>query len=169
MSFTRQGPGNVKRQMAYLAGPGQATDSCTNAVVYNLVNDMLFANSSTANQLFGTTTGTQYANFTASDNPGNITTVFSVDGQNNLLWSNSDFYNNQARFCVMADNALMAVFTIPGDGPTGCLYVLLSLTRVNTCAAAVGAPALSGPSGPTGVRPHHRFDFKCSRLSSQPV
>lgn len=152
MSVQRQGAGHIKRQYAYLAGTGQATDSCANAVVYNLVNGQLFSNSSAGSQQFGTDLGIQYANFTPSSTPGSLTTVFSVDSQNNLLWSNANFYNSQARFCVMRDGTLVAVFDNPLLAPEGCAFVLLSLTRVSTCAAAVGAPALSGPSGPVGVR-----------------
>ena len=151
MNLQRPGSGHAKRQNSFLMGTGQATDSCTNAVVYNLVNGQLFANSSSSTQQFATDAGVQYANFTPSSAPGSVTTIFSVDSQNNLLWSNANFYNNQARFCVMPDDTLVAVFDDPAMAPEGCYFVLLSLTRVSTCAAAVGAPALSGPSGATGV------------------
>jgi hypothetical protein len=153
---------HVKRQSAFLGGTGQATDSCANAIVYNLVNGQLFANSSAGSQQFGTDPSVPYANFTPSANPGSLTTVFSVDGQNNLLWSNSNFYNNQARFCVMPDASLMSVFDDPALAPDGCVFVFLSLTRVSNCAAAVGAPALSGPSGPIGVCSF----FPCCSISS---
>ena len=151
MIFQYQGDGHRKRQNAYLAGSGQATDSCTNAVVYSLVNGQLFANSSSGSEQFSMDPGVPYANFTPSSTPGSVTTVFSVDSQNNLLWSNTNFYNNQARFCVMPDDSLVSVFDSPELAPDGCNFVYLSLTRVSTCAGAVGAPALSGPSGPIGV------------------
>ncbi len=151
MSFQSQGDGHMKRQNAYLAGSGQATDSCAGAVVYSLINGQLYANSSSGSQLFSTDPGIQYANFTPSSSPGSLTTTFSVDTQNNLLWSNSNFYNNQARFCVMPDSSLISVFANPAVAPDTCNFVYLSLTRVSTCAAAVGAPALSGPPGPSGV------------------
>jgi hypothetical protein len=134
-----------KRQgTTYLGGSGQATDSCTNAVVYSLVNGRLYANSSDGTLQFGTTTGTTYANFTPSANPGDITTAFSVDTQNNLMWSNSAFYNMRARFCVLSDNTLLAVFDNPTLAPAGCYFVSLSMARVGDC---VGAIAISGPTG----------------------
>ncbi len=141
-----------KRQgtSAYLGGTGQASDSCADAVVYSLVNGKLFANSSAGALQFGTTTGRTYANFTASNSPGNITTAFSVDTENNLMWSDSSFWNNRARFCVLSDNTIVAVFNNPLLAPAGCYFVTLSMTRVSSCAAAVGAPALSGPTGRTG-------------------
>ena len=151
MIVQRSGNGHIKRQNAYLMGSGQATDSCAGAVVYSLINGQLFANSSTSTQQFSTDPGVQYANFTPSSAPGSVTSTFSVDSQNNLLWSNSNFYNNQARFCVMPDDSLISVFDNPEVAPSDCNFVFLSLTRVSTCAAAVGAPALSGPSGPSGV------------------
>lgn len=137
-----------KRQgSVYLGGTGQATDSCQNAVVYSLVNGKLFANSSSGALQFGTTTGTTYANFTPSANPGSITTAFSVDTQNNMMWTNSAFYNNQARFCVLSDNTIVAVFGDPQLAPNGCFFVTLTMTRVTSCAGAAGGPVLSGPSG----------------------
>ncbi|OAG34892.1 hypothetical protein AYO21_10942 [Fonsecaea monophora] len=142
----RKRQGNV-----FLGGTGQATDSCQNAVVYNLVNGQLFANSSAGALQFGTTSGTTYANFTASASPGDITTAFSVDTQNNLMWSNAAFYNNRARFCVLPDNTIVAVFSDPLVAPSDCLFVSLSMTRVSSCAAAVGAPQQSGPAGPSGA------------------
>lgn len=97
--------------------------------------------------MFGTSPGQAYTNFTPSANPGSITTAFSVDSQNNLMWSNSAFYNNMARFCVLADNTIVAVFDDPLLAPRGCLFISLSMTRVSTCAAAIGAAQLSGPPG----------------------
>jgi len=149
--FVSPGQGNhrfSKRQFnAYLGGSGQVTDSCQGAVVYNLVNGHLFANSSSGALMFGTSSGVVYSNFTAKANPGDITTSFSVDSQNNLMWSHPDFYNNMARFCVLADNTIVAVFDDPLLAPAGCLFISLSMTRVGACAAAFGAPQLSGPQG----------------------
>ena len=150
MTLQTPGGGHLKRQNNYLMGSGQATDSCEGAVVYSLVNGQLFANSSSGSQQFSTDPGIQYANFAPSSAPGSLTNTFSVDGQNNLLWSNANFYNNQARWCIMPDDSLIAVFDDPAVAPSNCNFVFLSLTRVSTCAAAVGAPALSGPSGPSG-------------------
>src|ERR1700761_2388353 len=119
----QQSNSRLKRRQssAYLGGTGQATDSCADAVVYNLVSGKLFANSSSGALQFGTSTGTTYANFTASANPGDVTTAFSVDTENNLMWSNSAFYNMRARFCVLSDNTIVAVFADPMLAPPNCL------------------------------------------------
>ena len=95
---------------AYL-GQGQAVNTCTAAVIYTLINGQLFANTSSGAAQFGTTPGTPYANFTSSANLGIITSVFSVDSSNNLMWNNVAFYNNFARFCVMPDNSIVAVLS----------------------------------------------------------
>ncbi len=141
---------NAKRQ-AVLGGQGQATTSCADAVIYSLMNGQLFANSSSGALQYGTSPGVQYANFTPSASPGSITTLFSVDSQNNLLWSNSNFYNNQAQFCVMPDGMIVAVFVQQAAAPVLCNFVVLSLTRVSSCVGQVGGAVLSGPTGPVGV------------------
>ena len=151
LALTYQDNTIAKRQNAVLLGNGQATDSCSNAVIYSLVNGQLFANSSTAQLQFGTNANVQYANFTPSLSPGTIKNVFSVDSQNNLLWSNAAFYNNQARFCVLPDNTIVAVFANPSSAPDDCVFVTLGLSRVSTCAAAVGVQQLTGPAGPPGA------------------
>ena len=143
LRFHRRQSGNI----GYIGQQGQATSSCSNAIIYNLVNGQLFANSSTTNTQFGTNSATSYANFTPSANPGAITSTFSVDQSNNLMWSNPAFYNNLARFCVLSDGTLVAVFASPDQAPPMCLFVSLSMTRVSTCAGA----AVPGPSGPTGA------------------
>lgn len=142
-----------KRQSGsgYVGGTGQAVNTCTSAVVYNLVNGQLFANTSTVSTQFGTDVGVQYANFTPSVNPGALTTVFSVDSQNNLLWGNTAFYNNAARFCVLSDGTIVAVFIDPTQAPAGCLFVALSMTRVSSCAGAANGNFVTGPPGPTGA------------------
>lgn len=142
-----------KRQSGsgFVGGTGQAVNSCFSAVVYNLVNGQLFANTSTSATQFGTSPGVQYANFTPSANPGSLTTVFSVDSQNNLLWGNTAFYNNAARFCVLSDGTIVAVFIDPTQAPVGCLFVALSMTRVSSCAGAANGNFITGPSGPSGA------------------
>ena len=140
-----------RQNVAYL-GSGTATDSCTNAVVYQLINGQLFANTSNGSLQFGTNSAASYANFTATANPGLINTTFAVDSSNNLVWNNPNFYNNFARFCVMLDNTIIVVFADPATAtPTGCLFVALSMTRISNCAGAIGiVSGPSGPSGPTG-------------------
>jgi hypothetical protein len=154
ITVNRNGRFLRKRQSGggYVSGTGQAVNSCMSAVVYNLINGQLFANTSTAATQFGTDVGVQYANFTPSANPGSLTTVFSVDSQNNLLWGNTAFYNNAARFCVLSDGTIVAVFIDPTQAPVGCLFVALSMTRVSSCVGAAGnGNFITGPSGPSGL------------------
>jgi hypothetical protein len=119
----RQSGGN------FYLGQGQAVNSCSAAVIYTLINGQLFANTSSGTTQFGMSPGASYANFTPSANPGNITSVFSVDSVNNLMWNNVAFYNNFARFCVMPDQTIVAVFVSPDQGPVGCVFISLSMVR----------------------------------------
>lgn len=146
-----------KRQTpVYLGGSGQVTNSCQNAVIYSLVNGQLFANTSSGVTQFSTNAGTTYANFTPSANPGAITTTFSVDSQNNLMWTNPSFYNSFARFCILSDNTIVAVFVDPALAPPDCMFVILSMTRVSNCAMAVG---MSGPTGMVILSPSFRLSL----------
>lgn len=121
--------------------------SCDSALTFTLVNNQLFANSSTETLQFGTNPGTPLAEFLPSANPGAITDIFYVDAQNNLRWTNGAFFNNQARFCVNNDGKLLAVYDDPSVAPPGCLFVTLTLSKLSGCPNG-GA----GPSGPSGVR-----------------
>lgn len=147
LSFTPQtqfkGRLNRRQNTAYI-GQGQAVNSCNNAIVYTLVNGQLWANSSTSSLQFGMTPGTPYANFTASANPGNVTTTFSVDSSNNLMWNNIAFYDDFARFCAMPDNTIIAVFSSPEQAPIGCTFVNLDLVRLTNCVASPNY--ITGPS-----------------------
>jgi hypothetical protein len=138
-----------KRQSSsgFVSSNGQGTNSCQDAVVYSFVNGQLFANTTTSATQFGACSGVPYANFTHSANPGDITTVFSMDSQNNLLWGNTAFYNNAAQFCVLSDGTFVAVFIDPTQAPANCLFVALSMTRVSSCARAANGAFITGPSG----------------------
>lgn len=119
----RQSGGN------YYLGQGQVVNSCSVAVIYTLINGQLFANTSSGATQFGINPGTNYANFTPSANPGSIISIFSVDSANNLMWNNVAFYNNFARFCVMPDQTITAVFVSPDQAPVGCVFISLSMVR----------------------------------------
>jgi hypothetical protein len=119
----RQSGGN------YYLGQGQVVNSCSAAVIYSLINGQLFANTTSGATQFGTDPGPSYANFTPSANPGSITSIFSVDSVNNLMWNNVAFYNNFARFCVLPDQTIVAVFVSPDQAPVGCIFISLSMVR----------------------------------------
>jgi hypothetical protein len=153
----------------FLGGGGQATDSCTNGVVFSLYNGKLFANDSSTSRQFSTNPGVVYANFTPSATTGSITTLFSVDTANTLSWQNDAFYNFQARFCVTQDSSLIVVFDDPRLAPAGCIFVTLTLSRLDRCAALgigpagpTGATGATGPQGnPVRTRPMHRYPNLC--------
>ena len=142
-----------KRQSSsgFVSGNGQAVDSCSNAVVYNLIQGQLLANTTNSATQFSANPSDSYANFTPSANPGSITTVFSVDSQNNLLWGNTAFYNNAARFCVLPDGTIVAVYIDPTQAPANCVFVALSMSRVSSCAGAANGAYITGPTGAQGV------------------
>jgi hypothetical protein len=118
----------------FLGDSGQATDSCRTAVVFSLINGALFANSTSSSLQFGTDPGVVYANFIPNSNPGSITTRFAVDTQNTLTWNSDQFYNFNARFCVTQTSDLIAVFDDPRLAPPGCIFVTLTISRLERCA-----------------------------------
>jgi hypothetical protein len=111
----------------YYLGQGQAVNNCSAAVTYTLINSQLFANASGGATQFGMTPGTSYANFTASASPGNITSIFSTDSANKLMWNNPSFYNNFAKFCIMPDQTIVAVFIDPTGEAVSCVFISLSM------------------------------------------
>jgi hypothetical protein len=117
------------------------------AIVFSLYNGQLFANSTTQSLQFGTNPGVSYANFTPSANPGSITTTFSIDTQETLTWQNNQFYNSLARFCVLPTGDVVAVFADPSvSAPSGCLFVVLTLSSLNRCAGfATAGPTYACP------------------------
>ena len=132
LSFFVPSSQNDKRQdsTGYVSGSGSTTDSCTDAIVYTLLNGQLFANSETGVEQFSADPGIPYSIFTPSStpDPGSITTTFSVDSQGDLYWNNATFSNYQAQWCVLSNSSILAVF-LENAGPPGCLYVLLSTNR----------------------------------------
>lgn len=182
LQFWMPGEKNSRRQATsgtFVSGQGGATQSCSNASVYTLVNGNLYSNTSSGALQFGTTPGTPYANFTPSANPGTIVTTFGVDSENHLLWSNTLFPDHSASFCVLSDNTIVAVFETSA-GPQNCLYISLTITRLNNCvnsnafnggpgpSDATGETGPSGPSGPTGptgpLGPSDRFPLLLPKL-----
>lgn len=120
----RQSGGN-----GFVNGQGSSTDSCTNAVVYTLVNGQLFANTTSGATQFGTDPNLNYTLFTPSATPGSINGTFAVDSQNNLMWNNVAFYNNFAQWCIRADNTINAVFVASTLAPSDCVFVQLNMVR----------------------------------------
>ena len=137
--------GNQRRQSSgNYVGRGQATDSCANATLYTLVNGRLFANQSGGTSLqFGTSSGTQYATLVPSSSPGDIMTTFSVDNDNNLMWTNTAFYQ---QLCYVLRTARSV--------RTGCL-----------CSDYSGAVRLSVRQAKYGANQH--LCWSCLRLRAQ--
>jgi hypothetical protein len=127
--------GNINQRQTggftYVNGQGTSTDSCANAIMYTLINGHLFSNTSSGSTQFGAPANVDYTTFVPQANPGPITTTFSVDAQNNLIWSNVAFYNNFAQWCIRADNTVIAVFVAPNLAPNlapnDCVFIQLSL------------------------------------------
>jgi hypothetical protein len=130
--FLPQGGDIARRQSSggvFVNGQGTSTDSCTNAVVYTLVNGQLFANTTSSTTQFGTDPNIDYTPFTPSSTPGTINSTFAVDAQNNLMWNNVAFYNNFAQWCIRADNTIYAVFVASTLAPGDCVFVQLNMVR----------------------------------------
>lgn len=132
---------------SFVSTQGSATDTCSDASMYSLSNGMLFSNTSSGVLQYGTDPGKAYANFTPSANPGSIVTTFGVDSNNQLLWTNPAFPDNVASFCVLFDGTIVAVFQTSA-GPEACLYITLTITRLQNC---VNPGAFNPGPGPTGA------------------
>ena len=121
---------NRRRQAgAFITYDGRATSSCSQASVYSLYNGQLFvqfANGTT--EQFSTITGTSYANFTPSATPGDIRTTFSLGNTGSLLWTNNDFFNGGALFCILPSGVLIAVFQ-QGMAPESCIFIDLTIAE----------------------------------------
>jgi hypothetical protein len=113
----------------FVNGQGTSTDTCSNAVVYTLVNGQLFANASSGTTQFGSNSTDAYTVFTPRLYPAKISGTFAVDSQNNLIWNNASFYNSFAQWCVRSDNSIVAVFVAPSLAPSDCVFVLLNMVR----------------------------------------
>jgi hypothetical protein len=129
--------GNINERQTggftFVNGQGTSTDSCTNAIMCTLINGHLFSNTSSGAVQFGAPSNVDYASFVPQANPGAVTTTFSVDAQNNLIWNNVAFYNIFAHWCIRADNTVVAVFVAPNLAPNDCVFIQLSLIRCGCC------------------------------------
>ena len=100
-----------------------------------------------------------YAPLVPSQNPGSITTQFSLSNTGTLLWNNDAFFNGNALFCVLTTGQIIAVFQ-QGANPTGCVFVDLTIVQLTACQSTDATNTLSvpvvlqgnqGPTGPQGV------------------
>lgn len=109
---------------------GRSTTYCGDASTYYLYQGQLFIKYSngTAAQ-FSTTTGLPYSLFAPSTTPGDILTTFSLSTTGSLLWTNPNFFNGGALFCLLPSGDLVAVF-VQAAQPENCVYIDLT---VATC------------------------------------
>lgn len=107
-------------ELGYIADDG-TTGACSSAIQYELVNGGLVDVDTNVTIAAGVDLQTIDLNDPVG---GSIFTTFSVSG-GILVWTNEQFYNNTAVFCVL-NSMLYASFTENGS-PPGC-------TRVNLVA-----------------------------------
>ena len=122
---------------------------------------------------FSATTGDTYDYFAPSTTPGDITTTFSLSNTGTLLWTNSEFFNGNALFCLLPSGVIVAVFQ-QGAQPQYCVFIDLTVAErmcglflsknmasgnsidndlVTSCIAASTASAVTaviGGPGPSG-------------------
>jgi hypothetical protein len=133
------GQKNQRRQGGnFIGGAGGSTSTCDAAVIYSLVNWQLFANTTGNAQQFNCSPTDHYKAFLPSSNPSSTTTIFSVDNQGNLLWTNYDIYNGGALFCITPDGAIHAIFK-QNVQPSGCVFINLNLVRCENRSASGSA------------------------------
>ena len=112
----------------YLGSNGLLTTSCANASAYSLVNGQLFATTSNGAKLqFSASTGNNYITFVPTANPGDITTTFSLTTTGILLWTNSNFFNGNALFCILPSGEILAIF-VQNSQPDGCVFIDLTIS-----------------------------------------
>lgn len=118
----RQGGGN------YLGSNGLLTTSCQNASAYSLTSGQLFATTYNGAKLqFSASTGNNYITFVPTASPGDITTTFSLTTTGILLWTNSNFFNGNALFCILPSGEILAIF-VQNSQPGGCVFIDLTIS-----------------------------------------
>lgn len=106
---------------AVLIGAGSLTASCANADRFYLTGGHLYDGS----LLVAANTNVSSALFVGTTSPGPIRGTFAVvDGI--LSWTNSNFNNGAASFCV-SGNTVRAIFS--GDTPSGCAPVTIAAVK----------------------------------------
>jgi hypothetical protein len=109
---------------AVLIGAGSLTANCANADRFYLTGGHLYD----GNLLVAANTNTSSAFFKGIRSPGPIRSTFTVT-ENILSWSNSNFSNGAASFCV-SGNSVLAIFS--GDMPSGCAPVTIAAAKYCT-------------------------------------
>ena len=122
-------PKRRRQAGAFMSYTGRATSSCAQAGILTLANNQLwvtFSNGTIAQ--FSANTGDTYDYFTPSITPGDITTTFSLSNTGSLLWTNSNFFNGNALFCVLPSGVIVAVFQ-QGAQPSSCIFIDLTIAE----------------------------------------
>ena len=66
------------------------------------------------------------------------------------MWTNSNFLNGNALFCVFTNGSIVAVFAQAAQ-PIGCDFIDLTISDITGCVSSQGPPGPSGPQGPAGI------------------
>ena len=112
----------------YLGSNGLLTTSCQNASAYSLVSGQLFATTYDGTKLqFSASTGNNYITFVPTANPGDITTTFSLTTTGILLWTNPNFFNGNALFCILPSGEILAIL-VQNSQPSGCVFIDLTIS-----------------------------------------
>ncbi|KAL2043931.1 hypothetical protein N7G274_003451 [Stereocaulon virgatum] len=159
----RLSPKRRRQAGSFISYNGRTTSSCAQASTLSLNNGQLFvtfANGTVAQ--YSANAGDPYDVLMPSTTPGAYTTTFSLSNTGTLLWTNPNFYNGGALFCVLPSGVLLAVFQ-QGSQPTSCVFIDLTITELTACPAPgslssgqtaptilLGNGGLQGPTGPTG-------------------
>lgn len=109
-------------ELGYIADDG-TTGSCASARQYELANGELF--DVQGGFAIGTTTSLQTIDLNDPADGSIVTTFSLVAGI--LVWTNLDFYNNTAVFCLL-NSVLYVSFTAEGP-PSGCTLVNLGAVQ----------------------------------------
>ncbi|KAJ5801994.1 uncharacterized protein N7503_004444 [Penicillium pulvis] len=125
--YVQQVQAKRKRQTynsAVLIGAGSLTASCADADRFYLTGGHLYDDT----LLIAADKDASSAAFKGSSSPGPIRGTFAIT-DNTLSWSNSDFTNSVASFCV-SNNTVLAIFS--GSMPSGCTPVTIAAVKYCT-------------------------------------
>ncbi|KAJ5547306.1 hypothetical protein N7494_004891 [Penicillium frequentans] len=133
---------------AVLIGAGSLTASCADADRFYLTGGHLYDDT----LLIAANKDASSAAFKGSSSPGPIRGNFAIT-DNTLSWSNSDFTNSVASFCV-SNSTVLAIFS--GSMPSGCTPVTIAAVKYSQMCpggdATTSLPPISSAISSTKTR-----------------
>lgn len=139
-----------KRQTNIFVTSNGTNGVCSTGGSFILLGDQLYEDG----MIIATNTSTGYVPLLPTGN-GTISGGFSLGGSDTLTWSNSNFMNGRASFCLATDGLIYVIFS--GSGPADCETVILSTLPGASC------PGFQ-PVYPAGIvgKCFHFHDCSCS-------